>query len=93
MTKTSMAPAVPAGTIAAFATNPPPYAFKVETNGRGCPSAQAERYCSGPVGQAVMFSDYACADVGIPQEPDGSGKLRVSNAFMAGGPNAPVLPA
>ena len=57
VTKTLMAPLVPAGTMAALATIVPSKEFRVETRGREAPVGQVVRYCSGPEGTTVMFSE------------------------------------
>jgi len=56
-----IAPFVPAGTIAAFATTAPSHEFNVETNGRAEPSGQAVRKPSEPSGTTVTFIEYAAA--------------------------------
>jgi hypothetical protein len=75
-TKIEMAPFTPAGTTAAFATICPPNAFNVETFGRAEPAGQAVKNWSGPGGTTVMFSEYARAVDGIPQELNGIGTSR-----------------
>src|SRR5579859_4610692 len=57
VTKTSMLPFVPAGTMAALATIVPVVAFSVETRGCVCPVGQVVRYPNAPCGTAVMFSE------------------------------------
>ena len=53
----SMAPFVPAGTIAALATIVPVSAFKVDTNGLGCPVGHAARNPKGPLGTTAKFNE------------------------------------
>jgi hypothetical protein len=77
VTNRSIAPPVPAGTIAAFAVTVPVRAFSVETRGCACPTGHTLRYPSEPWGIAVKFSEYACALGGMPQELDSTGNERV----------------
>ena len=44
-------------------------------------------------GTAVMFSEYAAAVDGIPQELDAMGNDRVLFAASEGGPKGPLMPA
>src|SRR5580704_1933631 len=96
VTKTLIAPFVPAGTIAAFATIVPSESFNVETFGIGWPVGQVVRFPSGaPVttGTTVKFNEYAGAVDGMPQELAGMLKVREDWAAIAGGPYAPENPA
>ena len=90
---TLIAPPVPAGTIAEFATTLPFEEFNVDTPGYGCPVGQIDRNPKGPCGTAVMFKEYACAIPETPQALDRIGKLRVVLAAKVGGPNEPVKPS
>ena len=73
---TEMPPFVPAGTIARFEVAVPVGAFSVDDPGCGDPCGQALRKPSGPFGNAVKFSAYACALAGIPHGPEDTWKLR-----------------
>src|SRR5580693_9413841 len=88
-----MAPLVPAGTIAAFATIVPSESFRVETFGIGWPVGQVVRFPSGPGGITVKFNENAAAVEGIPQELPGTLNVRVDWAAIEGGPYAPENPA
>src|SRR5579872_5086 len=93
VTKTAKAPAVPAGTIAAFATTFPAGELSVETVGCDWPDGHAVKKPNGPTGTTVAFSEKACADCGMPlQGPPGIVKLRVELAPSVGGPNPPPKP-
>src|ERR1700722_480948 len=83
---------VPAGPIAWFPTTPPIGAFRVDTIGSVCCSAQVVMYTSGPKLIAVIRVEYTSAVDGIPQELCCTGKLRVDPASRAGGPNRPLNP-
>src|SRR5947208_14430074 len=89
VTKTLMAPLVPAGTIAALATIWPRNEFSVDTFGCWPPACQAVRYCNGPGGTTVKFIEYAFAELGTPQAADGIAKGRVSPALNMPGPSDP----
>ena len=52
-----IAPFVPAGTMAAFATTLPSKEFRVETNGCTEPVGQVVRYDSGPPGTTVTLRE------------------------------------
>src|SRR5664279_3747150 len=85
-TKTWMAPLVPTGTTAAFATAWPLYPFSVDTSGKIVPVGHIDTYARNPAGSTVRFREYAPAAAGSPQGPCASGKVRVSR--LAGiGPN------
>src|SRR5262245_59648040 len=71
-----IAPSVPAGTSAAFATTTPLGSFRVDTMGCGCPVGHAVNQPSGPPGTTVTLSEYAAAVGGSAQVPVNSGKLR-----------------
>src|SRR5271157_3781195 len=89
VTKTLMAPLVPAGTIAAFATTAPSKEFNVETNGCAAPVGQAVRYDSGPSGTTVTFTEYAAAVEGTVQALAGMANERTVPAPSSGPPNGP----
>ena len=57
LANTSMAPLVPADTMAALAVIAPVGAFKLEASGRACPVGHAVRYPSEPLGTAAKFSE------------------------------------
>ena len=57
VTKTSIAPPIPAGTSAALATTFPVNEFSVETKGRVSPVGDRVRKLSGPGGTTVTFSE------------------------------------
>src|ERR1019366_2114726 len=91
VTKTSMLPPVPAGTIAAAATTVPVGMFNVETNGFGSPVGHVLRNPTGPLGTNVKFSEYACAPTGIPQATaNRTGKVRLPAPISEGPPSGPV---
>src|SRR5580704_17135775 len=92
LTKTLIAPLVPAGTMAELATMPPLKSFNVDTPGMVSPAGHAVMEDSGPGGTTVIFNEYACAAAGTLQLLAGTGKLRVEPAAMDGGPKAPVSP-
>src|ERR1700690_868429 len=91
-TKTLIAPLVPAGTIAAFATTLPSNEFSVETNGCVAPVGHAVRYGNTPSGTTVTFNEYAAAVDGTEQPPAGSTNERTVCAASSGPPNAPCAP-
>src|SRR5512138_1939792 len=85
-------PAVPNGTIAAFATtNVLPVQFSDDTVGAAPPLGYAFRSPLVVISAAVKLSDTAEALAGIPQWP-AIVKLRVPLGASAGGPNSPVNP-
>src|ERR1700742_1900152 len=92
VTNRSIAPAVPAGTMAAFAVTTPVGAFNVETTGCCWPVGYTVRYPSGAAGIAVKFNEYAMAVAGMLQELDWIGKLRDCWLIREGPPRAPGVP-
>jgi hypothetical protein len=85
-----IAPPTPAGTIAAFARISPSQAFSVDTTGSGVPEGHVVSQPRKPLlGAAVMFSEYATAVVGMPQELEGTGKEREVFPASDGGPESP----
>src|SRR5580765_7713345 len=97
-TLTVIAPAVPAGTIAALAIVWLAAAqLSVETFGSVAPVGHTLRNPNGlaPVFVTVMLSEYAPAVAGIPVQTGwvGTGMSRLLSAASVGGPNAPVWPA
>src|ERR1700690_531174 len=87
-----IAPPVPAGTMAAFATTLPSNEFNVETSGRAEPAGHAERNDSAPSGTAVTFIEYASAVAGMLHPLAGIWKERVDAAPISGPPNGPFVP-
>src|SRR5438552_1387774 len=85
-----MEPPAPAGTMAAFATTLPSNALSVETDGWVCPAGHVVRKASGPAGTTVMFSEYAWAAAGIPQDALGMAKDPVCPPAIDGPPNGPA---
>src|ERR1051325_7318640 len=90
VTKTDIAPPVPAGTIAMLAVTAPVGAFSVEAKGRVCPVGQVVRNPRPPLGPAVIFTTSACAVAGMPQPLDNTGKLRSAPPTNCGPPNGPL---
>src|SRR5580692_4009403 len=90
--RSSIAPAVPATTMAALATSPPETgSFKVDTPGYAAPAGHTDRNESGPGGTTVMFSEYAPAVDGMLHVVEvGSGTVRPIYGVSEGGPNPPV---
>src|ERR1700690_2509963 len=91
-TKILIAPLVPAGTIAAFATTLPSNEFSVETNGCPAPVGHAVRYGNPPSGTTVTFNEYAAAFEGTGQPPSGSANDRTDFASISGPPKGPAVP-
>src|SRR5258708_1656590 len=89
-TYTSTDPLVPAGMIPAFAVIAPVRAFNVDANGCTCPVGHAVRYPSGPLGTAVKFNEYACAEEGTLQELESTGKVRLWPPPREGPPSGPM---
>src|ERR1035437_3545187 len=88
VTNASIAPLVPAGTIAAFEVCAPSCAFSVETSGWVCPVGHVVRYDSGPCGTTVKFSDRASAPEGMEQTFE-VGMARVWPPSIVGPPFGP----
>ena len=86
----SIAPFVPAGTIAAFATTAPSKEFNVETNGRDDPVGHADKYDNIPSGTTVTFTEYAAAVEGMLQALAGIANERVSRGPIFGPPKEPA---
>src|SRR5260370_1127965 len=86
-------PAVPSGTIAAFATIEPSREFSVDTVGCACPKAQAVKYLRGPGGTTLMLKAKAWVVKGTPQVLVGIRNVRkLGPPGRLGGPNAPEVP-
>jgi hypothetical protein len=84
VTKASIDPPEPAGTIAALAVMAPVGAFSVDTTGSVSPAGHAVNQLSDPCGTTVKFSEYACAVEGTLQEPASKGNVRVCPALIVG---------
>ena len=79
--------------MAAFATTVPRESFNVDTLGIAWPVGQVVKFPSAAGGITVKLKEYAWAVVGIPQELEGTGNVRVCWAVIEGGPNGDGNPA